>query len=59
MENQKQTGIGELRNKTNELINIINDVIVAVPYGDSSLRKQLILSKETLNTLLEELQHYA
>lgn len=54
-----KTGIGELKEETKKVNNLISEISFVVPNADIELRKNLMKSYSSLTDLLEILKKYA
>lgn len=53
-----RTGLEELKNKSIDYFNLIEELQVAIPYQDNKLKKQLLILSMSLTDLLEILENY-
>ena len=54
-----KTGIGELKEETKKVNDLISEIFFVVPNADIELRKHLMKSYSSLADLLEVLKKYA
>ena len=54
-----KTGIGELKEETKKVNDLISEIFFVVPNADIELRKNLMKSYSSLTDLLEILKKYA